>query len=339
MNVLVVGCGSIGRRHALNAAAFATVGIFDADRESARAGAEAAGAGARAFDTLGDALAWQPDAVVVATPHRSHLEIARQAIGVADVLVEKPISHSLEGVDEFVHAAQAGSRRAFVVCNMRFHPGPSALHEHLHRVGRPLFARAHVGNYLPSMRPGRNYRELYAAHRAEGGGVVLDAVHEIDYLSWLFGPVGRVACSAGKLSDLDIDVEDHALLALTHDTGVTTSAEMDYLRPRKSRGCEIVGTEGVLVWHSDGKEPERCVVRFAKSGAADWEDLVRIDVDTARPYRELLAAFLQEVEHPGTTPLSSAREGARVLEVALAALESARRRGGERDLTIERHAA
>ncbi|HEV7803427.1 MAG TPA: Gfo/Idh/MocA family oxidoreductase [Burkholderiales bacterium] len=338
MKVLVVGCGSIGRRHAANAAQLATTAVFDANPAGARECAEAIGA--TPFDTLQAALAWKPDAVVVATPHRSHLDVARAAIAAADVLIEKPLSHSLDGVDDYLAAVERAGRRAFTVCNMRFHPGPAALRLSLHRVGVPLFARAHVGNYLPSMRPGRDYRELYAARRSEGGGVVLDAVHEIDYLSWLFGPVRDVACRAGKLSDLDLDVEDHALLALGHDSAVETSAELDYLRPRKSRGCEIVGTEGVLVWHSDGKDPEHCSVRLFRSGASDWETIVEIAaVDTARPYRDLMSAFLEEIRTPGTTPLASARDGARVLEIALAALDSARDRGITQNLSNERRAA
>lgn len=338
MKVLVVGCGSIGRRHAANAVALATAAVLDVSPDAARACAEATGA--VPFDTLHAALAWKPDAVVVATPHRSHLEVARAAIASADVLIEKPLSHSLAGVEELLAAADTARHRAFIVCNMRFHPGPAALRQALHRVGVPLFARAHVGNYLPSMRPGRDYRELYAARRSEGGGVVLDAVHEIDYLSWLFGPVREVTCRAGKLSTLDLDVEDHALLALRHDSAVEASAELDYLRPRKSRGCEIVGTEGVLLWHSDGKNPERCSVRFFGSGASDWETIVDIPaLDTARPYSDLMAAFLQEVQTPGTTVLASAHDGARVLEVALAALESARDRGAARLTSNERRAA
>ena len=338
MKILVVGCGSIGRRHAANAAALATAAVFDANAANARACADETGAAC--FTTLDSALDWKPDAVVVATPHRSHLEVARQAIGVADVLVEKPLSHSIEGVPAFLEDVAARGRRAFVVCNMRFHPGPAALHRELHRVGKPLFARAHVGNYLPSMRPGRDYRELYAAKRSEGGGVVLDAVHEIDYLSWLFGPVANVACRAGKLSDLDLDVEDHALLALGHASGVETSAELDYLRPRKSRGCEIVGAEGVLVWHSDGKSPERCVVRFCPGGASEWQTLADLaEVDPSQPYRDLMSALVGELREPGTTPLLDVRDAARVLEVALGALESARNDGLTQRLLPERQPA
>jgi predicted dehydrogenase len=330
MKLLVVGCGSIGRRHAANAAALATVGVCDALPQAAQECARAAGV--QAFANLDEAFAWNPQAVVVATPHRSHLAIARRAIeGGADVLIEKPLSDSMHGVDDFLNAALRSRRRAYVVCNMRFHPGPAALKASLTRVGKPLFARAHVGNYLPSMRPGRDYRELYAARRAEGGGVVLDAVHEIDYLTWLFGPVRAAACRAGKLSDLHLDVEDHALLSLAHASGVESSAELDYLRQRKSRGCEIIGTDGVLHWASDGKDPERCVVRYFPAGGKDWETLADVaEVDTVEPYRALMRAFVREIEAPDTTPLASALHGAAVLATALAALESSAAGGAAR---------
>ena len=107
---------------------------------------------------------------------------------------------------------------------------------------------------------------------------------------------------------------------------------------RKSRGCEIVGTKGVLVWHSDGKAPERCVVRLFERGSDDWQVIDDIrEVDTSQPYRDLMKAFLTEIEQPGTTSLSSAADAARVLEVALAALESASDRGTAREVCRYNH--
>ena len=172
MKILVIGCGSIGRRHAANAAAIADAAVMDLDRTLAVACARETGC--PGFSDLDQALAWKPDGVVVATPHDSHLEVARKAIDTGlDVLVEKPLSNDLNGVLEFLDHADALGRRIFVVCNMRFHPAIMALRENMPRIGRPLFSRAHYGNYLPNMRPGADYRELYCASRKRGGGVVL----------------------------------------------------------------------------------------------------------------------------------------------------------------------
>ena len=184
--VLVIGCGSIGRRHAVNAARFGTVSVADVD--SARAAAVAREIGAEVCETVEQGLAAKPDAVVVAVPHRHHLPLATAALKTSgDILIEKPLAASLAGVGDFLQAADAAKRRVRVVCNMRFHPAIAALRAALPMIGRPRFAQAHYGNYLPDMRPGADYRTLYCASAEAGGGVILDAIHEIDYLVWLFG--------------------------------------------------------------------------------------------------------------------------------------------------------
>ncbi len=323
MKALVIGCGSIGQRHAVNAARHATVAVHDLD--PARAQAAAAAAGAQAFGDLAAALAWQPDVAIVATPHRHHLPAATAVIRAgAHVLIEKPLADTTAGVEAFLAEAARLKRQAWVVCNMRFHPGVAALRRYLPRIGRVLYARAHYGNYLPSMRPGRDYRELYAARRADGGGVILDAIHEIDYLTWLLGDVTGSLCDLAKLSTLDIDVEDYATLALTHAGGARSTVTLDYLRQRKSRGCEVIGEQGTLTWWSDGKAPEHCRVTLAATGAADIDVLEDLpDVDAQAPYAALIAALFAELAQPGTTDLLDAATAAKELAVALAARDAA----------------
>ena len=322
MRILVVGCGSIGQRHAENAAALAEAGVVDIDQEVARRCA--ANLGVQAFPDLASGLAWRPDGVVIATPHDAHIEIALAAVEAgADVLVEKPISHKAEGVDAFLARVEALRCKAFVVCNMRYHPAVALLRQYLGEIGRPLFARAHYGNYLPDMRPGTDYRTLYCARREQGGGVILDAIHEIDYLTWFFGPVERVMCEAGKLSDLDIDVEDYAALCMCHSGGTRSEIHLDYVQRTKRRGCEIVGSEGTLVWLSEGKAPECCSVRFYRAVERRWDTLMTSEnVDTRRPYMDLmmrLAAALSGEE----TDLLTAREANNNLTTALAASKAA----------------
>jgi len=318
--LLVVGCGSIGQRHAENAGKIAETAVFDVDTEVAETTATLLGV--HLFASLDEGLSWGPDGVIVATPNHTHLEVARAAVAAgADVLIEKPISHNSIGVAEFLNEAEGSGRRVFVVCNMRFHPGVSALKEHLDRVGRPLYARAHFGHYLPNMRPGSDYRDLYCARRDLGGGVILDVIHELDYLMWFFGPVSRVMCEAATLSDLDIDVEDFACMCLRHENNVFSEIQMDYLRPFKRRGCEIVGDEGMLLWQSEGKDPEECNVRLFRKERGVWETLLHIDNhDVIQPYEKMLACFLDTLEGKETSLLHGT-EAATELSIALSALK------------------
>src|SRR5205807_10567443 len=78
------------------------------------------------------------------------------------------------------------------------------------RIGRTLAARAHCGYYLPFWRPGRDYREGYGARQATCGGIILDSIHEFDYLTWLLGWPREVFAYAGRVSSLEIDTEDNA---------------------------------------------------------------------------------------------------------------------------------
>ena len=323
MKLLVVGCGSIGRRHAANAVAPGTVGIVDFD--SARAKEVATALGIRAYDDLDTALRWQPDGVVVAVPHDQHLPVATRAIEAGShVLIEKPISNVESGLAAFLDRADALDRKVRVVCNMRFHPGPAMLKQALPRIGRVLFARAQYGNYLPDMRPGADYRKLYCARAKAGGGVILDAIHEIDYVTWLLGEAETVACGAGRLSDMDIDVEDYAAITLRHRCGARSEIHLDYLQRAKRRGCEIVGSDGTLVWLSEGKRPERCRVRLYEAGAGVWQDLFADeDLDANQPYETLMTRFAGLVAGGREDGLLDGRTAAAELAVALAGKRAA----------------
>ncbi len=324
--ILVVGAGSIGRRHLANAAALAEAAVCDSVAE--RAEAAAAGSGAPYFTALEDALAWGPDGVVVATPHDSHLAVASLAVEAgADVLIEKPIAHRLDGVDAFLDRADALGRKIFVVCNMRYHPGPATLRRSLSEIGRPLFLRADYGNYLPNMRPGADYRTLYCARRETGGGVILDAVHEIDYVTWLLGPADEIGCEADRLSDLDIDVEDYAVLALRHACGARSEIHLDYLRQHKRRGCEIAGAEGSLIWRSEGKNPERCEVRLFRAATDEPTMLYEShDLEADQPYRDLMRDFVASLSGSVSPNLLSGRQAREALANALAAVDAAARK-------------
>lgn len=318
MRILVVGAGSAGRRHALNAAALGQAGVLDADSKRSRDAAAAAGA--RAFEILDDALAWCPHAAVVAVPHTRHGPVASALLDAGvHVLVEKPLAHRSDEAQRLVSKAAERGALLFVVCNMRFHPGVDAIRRNLSAIGRPLYARAHFGHWLPNMRPGVDYRQLYCARAGEGGGVVLDGIHEIDYLTWLFGPVDACDGHTATLSDLDIDVEDYAAIRMIHAGGVRSEVHLDYLQHCKRRGCEVVGTEGTLLWESEGKAPERCAVRLYRRGAAAWETLLELDqVDTDAPYRAVMERFIAAVRGDAPQDLLDARDALHGLSVALA---------------------
>src|SRR5438034_6395276 len=114
------------------------------------------------------------------------------------------------------------------------------------RIGRPLAARAQCGYYLPFWRPGTDYREGYGARQATGGGIILDSIHEFDYLAWLLGRPREVFAYAGRVSSLEIDTEDNADVLLRFDYGAVANIHLDYLQRTYRRACDFIGEDGVI---------------------------------------------------------------------------------------------
>src|SRR5262249_44881068 len=149
-------------------------------------------------------------AVLVTAPTHLHVPLAREAAAHGcDLFIEKPLSHSWDGVEELRHEVRRRGLVTMVGCNMRFHPGPARVHELLRRgaIGRPLAARIFTGSYLPDWRPGTDYRKSYSASSERGGGVLLDCIHEIDLALWYFGPARLAAAVAAPAETIGLDVE------------------------------------------------------------------------------------------------------------------------------------
>ncbi len=295
MNILIVGLGSIGSVHAVNACKHTNVSVVDHDKRKATEFAKKYNCTSYG-DDLDESFRHKFDGVIIATPNKQHIEIATKAIeSGADVLIEKPISYKVEGVQDFLNYAKKLNRKVCVVCNMRFHPAIKILHKNLYKIGTPYFSRAHYGNYLPNMRVGVDYRKLYVADKDEGG-VALDAIHELDYLSWLFGGVDNMISDSGHISSLDINAEDYVAMVARHESGVRSEVHLDYIRQVKLRGCEISGSNGVLDWSSEGKKPELCKVRIYTPDIG-WKTLLETkDLDDSLAMEELVKEFLKAIQ-------------------------------------------
>jgi predicted dehydrogenase len=256
-HALVLGVGSIGRRHCANLRALGVgrIDVFDPAPERCRPVVEELGATAHA-DFEG-ALAAGPDVVLVCTPPVLHVEQARAALKAGcHVFVEKPVSHSLEGVAELEALARQGRRVVQVGYNLRFHPGLRVLKRLLDEgaLGRPLWVQAEAAQYLPDWRPWQDYRASYTARRCLGGGILLDGSHEIDYLTWLLGRPDEVLCMAGRVSDLEVDVEDCATLLLRFPPRTMASVHLDFVQRGPARWCKIAGERGTAHWNFFAQE-------------------------------------------------------------------------------------
>jgi len=314
--ILIAGLGSIGRRHLNN---LRQLGVNDVLLYRTHPGSLEEAPELPVFTELTDALAANPNAVVICNPTAYHLKVAIPAAEAGcHLFIEKPLSHSWGGVERLLSVVQAKHLTGIVGFDLRFDPGLCKVKSLVDegRIGRLVAIQAQVGQYLPDWRPWEDYRMGMSARVETGGGVIFDLIHELDYVSWLMGPVSHVACFADKVSNLEIETEDTAAILLRFENGAIGTVHLDYIQRIPNRTCRFIGEKGTVLWDYFAKK-----VCWFETGKDTWQAF-------EYPEYERNDRFLAEMRHflaclrGEEQPKVDLLTGSRVLKVALRAKES-----------------
>ncbi len=320
LSFAIVGLGSIGRRHLHNLLA---LGITDItlvrtglstlpDNELPPLPVER---------DLDKALRKHPSAVIIANPTAMHIPIAlRAAEAGCHIFLEKPISHTLEDVDLLADIAKKKNLKIMVGFQFRFHPTLMQIKQWLMSgvIGRPVSVQVNYAEYLPGWHPWEDYRLSYSSRAEMGGGVLLTLCHPFDYLHYLFGPVRRLCCIAERLSGLEMDTEDTALVMLQFNEQIIGSIYLDYICQPPRHDMHIIGQNGSIYWDALSGEAKMYNAQDSKMNffcpPAGFE---RNDM------------FLKEMEYfvhcltKDEVPIPSLQDGMVVLQMVLKAKETA----------------
>jgi predicted dehydrogenase len=309
MDVLVIGAGSIGRRHAANLANLgAGVGIYDLDPEAIKTCCRDPRFHAVTdLDRELDKTTY--DAALVCTPNHLHIPFAQKVADAGiNLFIEKPLSHTFDGIDRLVSTIRKHNLLTMAGFNLRFEPGLRFIRDSLEPKD-VAFALIEFGSYLPGWRPGVDYRTVYSAQKSMGGGIILDDVHELDYACWFFGYPDSVHSTYGTYGSLDIDVEDVAEIRLEYpDKHVTIHA--DYLQRIYSRRCKIVMKDGYGIEWVFGDH----ATVFSRDGERSLRYGERFSVNDM--YIAEMREFLTCLEN-GVSPESDLDNAVTILKIAL----------------------
>jgi predicted dehydrogenase len=321
--ILIVGLGSIGKRHLRLARTL----LPNADIRVLRhqAGSAVPDSANGSFSSIDEALAFKPQTAVIASPAPFHVATA-QALAEAGVhlLIEKPLSASLNGVMQLLQTCQKQGTVLLTGYNLRFLLSLQCYHDLLEDgvIGKVLSVRCEIGQYLPSWRPDTDYRQGVSARRELGGGALLELSHELDYLRWIFGEVEWVKATLSRQSSLALDVEDTAHLTLGFVPDVNGHqligmATMDFIRHDNTRLCTAIGENGSLRWNG-----LTGVVELYEAGEKDWRELFIYPHQGDDSYLAEWENFIACVnEHK--TPLITGEDGFKVMQIIEAARISA----------------
>ncbi len=316
--VLILGVGSIGERHVrcFQATGRVELRLVEIQETLRRTVAERYGIRAAHAD-LETALADHPDAAVIATPAPSHVPLAIRLVEAGvPVLIEKPLSTSLDGIEQLQRLAHEQRVVVAVAYVYRVHPALVAMRQALAegRFGRPVQLVAVSGQHFPTYRPA--YRNIYYVSRASGGGAIQDALtHVLNAGEWLIGPVQRLLADAAHQVLEGVDVEDTVHVLTRQGTALGCYSLNQYQAPNEMT-LTVICERGTVrcEFHQQGW---RWMIRPEEP----WHDepIGRLERDTL--FLRQAQAFLDAIEGKSQPPCSLA-EGIQTLRVNLAALAS-----------------
>ena len=273
--ILIVGAGSIGKRHLANLAALGIREAAVADPREDRL--KEAQERLRSTDTDQVKLTlvrsdreaydrrWPLKGVIIATPPRVHPEAIRNALQAGcPIFCEKPLAcdeEDWEALTELVEQVERKNLFTLVAYNYRFNAQLRLLRKMLseNAVGRVLSVRGTFSENLREWHPweGLNF---YMSSRRQGGGALLDESHLIDLSRWLFGEITEVTGYNGTVSSLGqepgFDVDDLVEIGARFESGAIGSLHMDLFGKYHQKRVEVIGEEGTLFWNFDNTDIE-----------------------------------------------------------------------------------
>lgn len=313
-NILVIGCGSIGQRHARLLSQRTDTNVYIADTLAANVDAcKKTSRIEGSFADYKDALEEGMDGAFICTPNDMHVKMALDCLqNGTKVLIEKPVSNSVAEAQNLFNYEKVSNEDILVGYTLRFSNQIQEVKNIIDRgqLGNIVYANASVYTYATLLNAKTNYREK------QEWTLVGDYTHEIDLLRYLIGDVNEVFAMAGSLGDLEHKANPNIFeIMLKFENMAIGNIHMDYVRDPEKRSLEIIGDKGSLeLYINDG------ILRLYKSGERGFKEirtpLVRDDLFIRQI--ENFIGMIRGEEKPRTT----LKDGISAIKIAEAAIKS-----------------
>ena len=334
MNIGILGGGNISDTHARAAAAIPGVTVaacYGSNRE--RTAKLAAQHQAAVYDSLDEFLAHRPmEIVAIGSPSGLHAEqgIAAARRGL-HVLSEKPLDITTRRADELIEACRTAGVKLGVFFQDRLRPAVAQIKRMLDdgALGKPVMIAGRVRwSRPPEYYSGSKWRGTW---KLDGGGALMNqAIHTVDLVQWMFGPVSRVSASVATRVH-DIEVEDTAAAVLEFTSGAIGTIEATTsLFPGYPRRLEVTGSEGTIVLEDD--KIVRMDLRTASRAetaaavaAPPPENVASPVVSDASAHQRVIEDFIRAIRED-RIPATDGREARRSVELVETIYAAARKR-------------
>lgn len=320
MKVIVVGYGSIGKRHVRNLLKIPNIEIIVCTKQIIN---QTYPKKIKIINSIEKSFVENLDACFITNITTLHISTAIKfaELGI-NLFIEKPLSNSTNQINQLVNLIKKKKLITQLGCQLRFHDGIKTIKKLIsdERIGRILSARVECGSYLPDWHPHEDYKKGYSAMDELGGGVILTCIHEIDYLYWFFGDVEKVFSMSGRYSDLDISADDLSAIIIKFKNDVIAEVHLDYFQKPEFRSCKIIGTNGVIYWDSNTN-----IVKLYNIKQGKWKNMLKIsNYKRNTMFEKEIKHFIYCLKRKNLTINPVEKDGVKTLKIALAAIKSAK---------------
>jgi predicted dehydrogenase len=251
MKFLIIGCGSIGKRHILNLKQISPkseISGFDSNFTLLKKTCNDLKINQSLEKNLDDT---KYDCVFICTPPSTHVQLAKRVINSgSNIFIEKPISSNSKQISSLLSHIKKKKVLTFVGYNLRFHKSIFTIKKLIDsgKFGNTVHVSSYFGSFLPDWRSGQDYSKNYTARNDLGGGIIYDGSHELDYLRYFFGNPKFIQSNYKNTKFLKSDTEAIVDIILEFDNDLIGTIHLDYLRREYKRTLEILFDYGIIEW-------------------------------------------------------------------------------------------
>jgi predicted dehydrogenase len=279
MKFLIVGLGSMGKRRVRNLTQLGAGEIIGFDPSAERRTEAEDALGITTYSNVDDAMAQDPDALVISTPPDLHVPYAELAAR-ADKHFFTEASVTDDGIRELIALTRGKNITAAPSCTMRFHPGVTIIKDLIEQgdFGKPLVMTHQCGQYLPDWHPWEDYRDFYVSKK-ETGACREIVPYELAWLTWLVGDVDCVAGMRAKVTELETDIDDVYQMLMRFKSGVSGHLLIDVVARPHTRHLRLMNEKAQLTWLAS-----ETVVRVYDGSRQQWNEYPLPDLEFAKGY-------------------------------------------------------
>lgn len=304
MKVLVIGLGSIGRKHVSAIKSIQPDAVIYAYRSNKEAEIFLDVINIYSYCEVPEDI----DFVIISNITSLHETTIYEVLPFdCPLFIEKPVLSNLSNAASISKDIKERKLITYVACNLRFHPAVRFIKEYL-AMHNPRINEVNVyaGSYLPDWRPRKNFKDTYSAHEDMGGGVHLDLIHELDYCTWVFGFPQSVSSIKRSVSSLKINSIDSARYFLKYND-YSIDIGLNYFRRDTKRVIEILTDKDTI---------EADLIKNEVISIKNNEQIFKSEFTILDTYRDQMQYFIEMIQHK-RSPMNDFENAVKVLEIAI----------------------